>query len=140
MKLLVIAPHPDDEVLGVGGTIAKHAKEGDEIHLCVVTKAYTPDWSEEFIENKKKEVLKVNKILGIKKFTKKEKAELEIEAQKVKGKRYKTYHKYLCSIKHRVIEYVNERMKTEYVFEQNDVVDAIGLCLAYYDEVNNEVG
>lgn len=67
MKILVIAPHPDDEVLGVGGTIAKHAKSGDEVYLCVVTKAYTPDWSEKFIENREKEVSKVNKILGIKK-------------------------------------------------------------------------
>jgi len=67
MKILVIAPHPDDEVLGVGGTIAKHTKMGDEVYLCVVTKAYTPDWSEEFIKNREKEVLKVNKILGIKK-------------------------------------------------------------------------
>lgn len=67
MKILVIAPHPDDEVLGVGGTIANHTKMGDEVYLCVVTKAYTPDWSEEFIKNREKEVLKVNKILGIKK-------------------------------------------------------------------------
>ena len=67
MKILVIAPHPDDEVLGCGGTIAKHSKQGDEIYLCIVTKAYTPDWSEEFIENRKKEIEKANKILGIEK-------------------------------------------------------------------------
>jgi LmbE family N-acetylglucosaminyl deacetylase len=36
-KILVIAPHGDDEVLGVGGTIAKHAKEGDSVFVCVVT-------------------------------------------------------------------------------------------------------
>jgi LmbE family N-acetylglucosaminyl deacetylase len=67
MKILVIAPHPDDEVLGVGGTVAKHVRMGDEVYLCVVTKAYTPDWSEEYLKNKEKEVPKVNKILGIKK-------------------------------------------------------------------------
>ena len=67
MKILIIAPHPDDEVLGCGGIIAKHTKEGDEVYLCIVTKAYTPDWSEEFLKNRPKEIEKANKILGIKK-------------------------------------------------------------------------
>jgi LmbE family N-acetylglucosaminyl deacetylase len=67
MKILVIAPHPDDEVVGCGGTIAKHAEKLDEVYLCIVTKGYTPDWSEELLKNRPKEVEKVNKILGIKK-------------------------------------------------------------------------
>ena len=67
MKILIIAPHPDDEVLGCGGTIAKHTKERDEVCFCIVTKAYLPDWSEEFIKNRPKEIEKANKILGIKK-------------------------------------------------------------------------
>jgi len=67
MKVLVVAPHPDDEVLGVGGTIAKHGMKKDEVYLCIVTHAYEPDWSKEFIENRKTEVLKVSELLGIKK-------------------------------------------------------------------------
>lgn len=67
MKILIIAPHPDDEVLGCGGTIANHSKRGDEVYLCIVTKGYTPDWSEEFLKNRPKEIEKANKILGIKK-------------------------------------------------------------------------
>jgi len=66
-RILVFVPHPDDEVLGCGGTIAKHTKSGDEVYLCIVTKAYTPDWSEEFMKNRPKEVEKANKILGIEK-------------------------------------------------------------------------
>ena len=67
MKILVIAPHPDDEVLGCGGTIAKHSENGDDVYLIIATKAYTPDWTEEFIKNREKEIKESNKILGIKK-------------------------------------------------------------------------
>jgi LmbE family N-acetylglucosaminyl deacetylase len=66
-KILIIAPHPDDEVLGCGGTIAKYRKKGDEVYLCIVTKAYTPDWSEEFLKNRSKEIEESSRILGIKK-------------------------------------------------------------------------
>ena len=66
MKVLVIAPHPDDEVLGCGGTIKKHINKGDEVYLCIVTCAYTPDWTEEFIENRKREIEESQKVLGIK--------------------------------------------------------------------------
>lgn len=67
MKVLVMAPHPDDEVLGCGGTIAKHVSGGDEVYLCIVTKAYPPEWSESEIRERREEVLRVNKILSIKK-------------------------------------------------------------------------
>jgi LmbE family N-acetylglucosaminyl deacetylase len=34
-RILVFAAHPDDELLGLGGTLARHAAAGDEVH-CVV--------------------------------------------------------------------------------------------------------
>ena len=37
MRILVFAPHNDDEVLGAGGTIARFAREGHEICVCEVT-------------------------------------------------------------------------------------------------------
>lgn len=67
MIILIIAPHPDDEVLGCEGTIVKHNLSGDEVHLCIVTKAYPPEWSEDEIKERKEEVLRVNQILGIRK-------------------------------------------------------------------------
>lgn len=67
MKILVIAPHPDDEVLGCGGTIKKYTSMGDHVYLCIATRAYTPDWTEEFIINRKKEIELSVKALGINK-------------------------------------------------------------------------
>lgn len=66
MKVLVVAPHPDDEVLGCGGTIIKHVKSGDEVYLCVVTKSYTPDWTENYIKKEMEELGGSSKVLGIK--------------------------------------------------------------------------
>jgi len=35
-KILVIAAHPDDEILGCGATISKYIKNGDEVYVCIV--------------------------------------------------------------------------------------------------------
>lgn len=37
MKVLVIAPHNDDEILGVGGTIKRYINQGHEVYVCEVT-------------------------------------------------------------------------------------------------------
>jgi LmbE family N-acetylglucosaminyl deacetylase len=37
MRVLVLAPHADDEVLGMGGTMARLAAEGHEVVLAVLT-------------------------------------------------------------------------------------------------------
>lgn len=66
MRILVIAPHPDDEVLGCGGTIVRHVLGEDEVYLCIVTKAYPPEWSEQEVEERKKEVFQAAETLGIK--------------------------------------------------------------------------
>jgi len=68
MKVLVIAPHPDDEVLGCGGTIKKYSEQGHDVYVCYVTKGYEPDWSSEYLKNKVVEVENAQKILGIKKY------------------------------------------------------------------------
>jgi len=36
-RVLVVSPHCDDETIGMGGTIARHAAEGDEVFVYVVT-------------------------------------------------------------------------------------------------------
>jgi LmbE family N-acetylglucosaminyl deacetylase len=36
-RILAIAPHPDDETLGCGGALLRHAAEGDEIFWVIIT-------------------------------------------------------------------------------------------------------
>ena len=40
-RILVVAAHPDDEVLGCGGTIARHADEGHNVHVLIVAEGST---------------------------------------------------------------------------------------------------
>lgn len=40
-KILAIAAHPDDEVLGVGGTLIRHFKDGDEVRVLIVCSAHS---------------------------------------------------------------------------------------------------
>ena len=40
-SVLVIAAHPDDEVIGCGGTIAKHHDNGDEINTIIMAEGST---------------------------------------------------------------------------------------------------
>ena len=37
-KILVVAPHADDETLGCGGSLLKHKKNGNKIYWLLVTK------------------------------------------------------------------------------------------------------
>src|SRR5699024_9696406 len=61
MKVLVFAPHNDDEVLGVGGTIAKHVNNGDDVYVCEVTSGK----DQKRLVNIKNEALASHKILGV---------------------------------------------------------------------------
>ena len=71
MNVLVFAPHADDEILGCGGTIARHTAEGDQVYVCVVTRGKPPVYkvSDELLtsqpHNRMEEVEASNKCLGI---------------------------------------------------------------------------
>src|SRR5690625_3106474 len=63
MKILVFAPHNDDEVLGVGGTIAKHVEKGNEVYICEVTIGKNKERAQRI----KDESAAAHQILGVKK-------------------------------------------------------------------------
>ena len=40
-SILIVAAHPDDEVLGCGGTIARYADSGDDVQILIVSEGST---------------------------------------------------------------------------------------------------
>jgi LmbE family N-acetylglucosaminyl deacetylase len=73
-RAIIFAPHPDDETLGCGGTIARKIREGYDVIIAIMTDGRyalsrvgaccgpTPD---EMVPIRRKEVEKATKILGV---------------------------------------------------------------------------
>lgn len=59
MRYLVVAPHPDDETLGCGGSILRWLETGDDVAILIVTRTFPPRWSPEQIAAKQAEVARV---------------------------------------------------------------------------------
>ncbi len=64
MRILVIAPHPDDETLGCGGSLLKHKSNGDSLSWLVATRGHEPQWSAELLEQKEREISAVAAAYG----------------------------------------------------------------------------
>ena len=64
-RVLVVAPHPDDETLGVGGTIAKFSSQGDEVYVLIVSGHLPPLYSREDYEITVSEAHSAFDLLGV---------------------------------------------------------------------------
>ena len=66
-RVLVVAPHPDDETLGAGGTIAKFSARGDEVAVLIVSGHLPPLYPREQYETTVAESKSAFEILGVSK-------------------------------------------------------------------------
>lgn len=64
-RVLVFAPHPDDEILGCGGTMLKHIDAGEEVYVCIVTKGCLPLFLPENTENTRLEARNCHRHIGV---------------------------------------------------------------------------
>jgi len=67
-QILAVAAHPDDEVLGCGGTIARHVEEGDKVHVIFMADGVSARGEEHLasnvLEERNQSALKACQILG----------------------------------------------------------------------------
>lgn len=64
-KVLVVSAHPDDETLGVGGTLLKHKADGDQIYWLNITGIFEHQgFSKERIAKRENEIDQVKKMFG----------------------------------------------------------------------------
>jgi LmbE family N-acetylglucosaminyl deacetylase len=64
MRVLFVAPHPDDEVFGPGGTVPKYSQAGAEVHVLVVTKG-DDLFDQDMIKQGREEALSAHQLLGV---------------------------------------------------------------------------
>ena len=65
-KIVVIAPHPDDEVLGLGATISRFAKNGVEVSILIVSGHLPPLYDESCFLKTQKEAINAFNVMHVK--------------------------------------------------------------------------
>ncbi|MBN1157019.1 PIG-L family deacetylase [Candidatus Woesearchaeota archaeon] len=85
-KVLIISPHPDDDVLGCGGTICKHIRQGHDItvvYLCNGEKGIKGNKDEKEVARiRKNEAKEAARIMGIRNLVFLEQKDYRIKATK----------------------------------------------------------
>jgi len=73
-KIMIFSPHPDDDIIGCGGTLKLHRDQGDKVRIVYLTdgssgfpKSFRPSGLEksEMAHNREKEAIKATELLGI---------------------------------------------------------------------------
>jgi LmbE family N-acetylglucosaminyl deacetylase len=71
-NVLVVAAHPDDEVLGCGGTIARHTMNGEKWYILIMAEGITsrddirnPDFRKDEIQKLRIQTEQAGRILGV---------------------------------------------------------------------------
>lgn len=64
-RAVVVAPHPDDETLGVGGTIARLASEGTKVSVLVVSGHLPPLYDAAAFETTQREAAAAFALMGV---------------------------------------------------------------------------
>lgn len=67
-KILILAPHPDDEILGCGGLISRAKREGAKIYVLYFTAGTTKDFSEKGFSTKEERLQEIKKVAEFLKF------------------------------------------------------------------------
>ena len=67
-NITIIAPHPDDETIAMGGTIAKFSELGCNISILIISGHLPPLYRPNIFEETRKEAIKAFSILGINKY------------------------------------------------------------------------
>ncbi len=65
-KILVIAPHPDDEILGCGGMMIENIKRGNEVYVCIVTKGFPPQFNVDRTKRNQADARECHRAIGVK--------------------------------------------------------------------------
>ena len=72
-RILVVAAHPDDEILGAGGTLARHVAQSDEVFALILGEGQTSRWSsressdKQAVEELRKDTLAAAEVIGFSK-------------------------------------------------------------------------
>ena len=61
MNILIVAAHPDDEVLGCGGSMAKWSQGGHQVHILIMAEGLTSRDKQRDRKSRKKELLMLGK-------------------------------------------------------------------------------
>lgn len=63
-RVAVVGAHPDDEVLGAGATLARHARAGDEVHALVVADGAGSRYPDEMMGTLEKDARRAAETIG----------------------------------------------------------------------------